>query len=184
MPDFAELEVDPTEPIAPPPVLPASNVTRKNKWSKPANEDPEILARLSRVAAMILKGVPAYKMAESEKMSVATAQRDISRVKAIWRRQANEKLGNLRDAAIAEYKLVIAQCWELAEKYPERADRFFTQVVSAQARIDKVTGIEAPEKVDVTGEVKVRNIEAVRQKRWEQIKNQLAELEQVQEKTA
>src|SRR5574343_286244 len=84
----------------------AKRVTRKNKKSVPYYEDAEILKRLSRVAELMLTGTPAWKIAEQLRVSLATAKRDIGRVREIWKTEASEKLDSLLGDALAQYTKV------------------------------------------------------------------------------
>ena len=156
-----------------PAVRPASEVKRKGKKSISYTDDPEILARLALVARLMLMGKPAYKIAEELKESLGTAKLDMARVRSIWRKESRGKISAQRDEALAQYRLTREKAWDLIDKNPDKAERFLPLVLASQERIDKVVGNEAPDRIDLSGTVKVRDIEQVRQKRWQQIAGEL-----------
>jgi hypothetical protein len=177
--DFTNIDLE--QPTLEQPILTAGEVLRKGKKSVSFKTDPEILARLTLVSEMMLKGTPAYKIAETLKESLGTAKLDISRVKQLWREESKGKLAIQREAALAQYKLALVTAWDMVEKNPERADRYLALVLAAQKRIDQLTGTEAPKEIEVGGIVKVKNIEQVRLKRWQQIAGSLQEMNVVEE---
>lgn len=163
------------------PLIPSAEVNRKGKKNTRFDEDPEILSRLSRVATYRLKGWPAFRIAEALGYPIGSAKRDIARVKALWRKEAKDALKNEMDAALAQYRLALTKAWELVESKPEKADRYLTLVIQAQERIDKITGANAPQEIKFTGEttVTVKDIEAVRKRRWAQVREALGVIGQV-----
>jgi hypothetical protein len=163
----------PDDPNLHPSIRPSGEILRKGKKSVSYTEDPEILARLSRVAGMLLKGFPAWKIADELKYPIGSAKRDIARVRAIWKKESRNKMTGQRDEALAQYRLAREKAWALVDKNPEKAERYLPIVLAAQERIDKLTGAEAPAQITLDGEVKVRNIEQVRQKRWAQIASEI-----------
>ena len=66
------------------PEKPARSVRRKGKKSVSFQDDPEILKRLGRVAEMMLEGKSLYEISTAQRCSIATAKRDIGRVRELW----------------------------------------------------------------------------------------------------
>lgn len=146
---------------------------RPGKKSIPYTEDPEILARLSQVGDLMLKGKPAFRIAEELGQPLGSTKRDIARVKALWRKAAKDKLSDQRDVSLAQYRLTITKAWELVEAKPDKADRFLAVIIRAQERIDSLLGTEAPEVFEINGEIKLRDIDAIRRERWAQVREAL-----------
>lgn len=160
----------------------AGDTEREGKKSIPWNEDPEILSRLADVAEMMNKNLPSWQIAAACETSVATAKRDIARVRELWKADATERLAGSKDAAIAQYGKVIYAAWEEFEVAPKALKKgFLDSVTRAQERIDKVTGIADPVAIGgIPGQpVQVQDMDEVRKKRWEAI---AARLEKIAEK--
>lgn len=153
----------------------AKNVRRKKKKSVPYNEDPEILKRLAQVARFMLEGMPAWQIAEKQRCSLATAKRDIKRVRELWKTDAEEQIESLLGDALAVYKKVQTEAWQKITANPDRADRYLNVVLAAQKQVDNLAGIAPPKQVNVNleGELDVRDIDTVRDERWQQIAERL-----------
>jgi hypothetical protein len=160
------------------PLVPSALVNRKGKKNPPFSEDPEILSRLSRVGAYLLKGLPAWQIAEKLNYPIGSAKRDIKRVRQLWKAEARSAISSEREKAQAQYNLVLAKAWDMVELNPDKAEKYLALVIAAQERIDKLTGANAPDEVKISGEttVNVRDIEKVRQERWAQVRQALGVL--------
>lgn len=163
------------------PLVPSDQVLRPGKKNTRYDEDPEILARLARVAAMMLKGFKAHEIASELDYPLGSAKRDIARVKTIWRKEAREAIKAQKDAALAQYKLAITKAWERIEALPEFTHRYLPIIIQAQERIDRLTGANAPEVVEERRDVTltVKDIETVRQERWLQVREALGAIGEV-----
>ena len=100
-------------------------------------------------------------------------------MRQLWRQDAKSQLSSEREQALAQYKLALAKAWELVDQNPERADRYLALVLSAQERIDKLTGANAPDIIEVKGEMTVKDIEQVRRERWAQVREGLGAIGEV-----
>jgi hypothetical protein len=135
-------------------------------WRK----DPVILTRLVSVAEVLLRGGSVLHIANTFDCSLATAKRDVARVKTLWREQSLEDLADLRSRSIAQYLLVITKSW--AEFHKKASPNWLGKILDAQARIDDIQGNQAPKEL-LVGDL---DIEAVRQKRWESVQGMLADI--------
>jgi len=169
---FSKIDLDDDDQT---PLIPSAEVLRKGKKSLPFSEDPEILSRLSRVASYLLKGLPAFRIAEKLNYPIGSAKRDIARVRQLWKQEAKSKLSSEREAALAQYRLALAKAWEMVDTRPDKADRYLALVLAAQERIDKLTGAVAPDQAEPKQEAKLstKDIETVRQDRWAQVRQAL-----------
>lgn len=158
---------------------PTSKKTRrKGKKSISYDQDPEILARLAIVAEMLLVGAKAFQIAATMNCSLATAKRDIGRIKQLWKDDARGEIDGFRSAALALYRLVIMRTWEEYGKKDNanKKDRYLTLIVATQKEIDRINGV-GPMKIDLSGKVEItEDIEKIRQRRWDTIKPQIAEM--------
>ncbi|MDD2920991.1 MAG: hypothetical protein PHQ36_01785 [Anaerolineales bacterium] len=159
----------------PEPPTSAKRVTRKGKKSVAWDADPEILKRLAKVAAMMIEGKYSWEIAETNKCSIATAKRDIKRVREIWKMEALDKLDSLMGDSLATYTRVQAAAWSKAQANPEKADRYLSVILHAQERVDKLSGVGKPEtvNVEVSGQVEVKDIDQIRDQRWKQVADSL-----------
>lgn len=151
---------------------------RKGKKSIPFDKDPEILARLAKVAELMLVGAKAFQIAATMNCSLGTAKRDIGRVKQLWKDDARIEIDGFRSAALALYKLVIMRAWEQFGKNENatKRDCYLTLVVATQKEIDRIQGV-GPLKVDLSGKLDItEDIENIRKRRWNTIKPQIAEM--------
>jgi hypothetical protein len=156
----------------------AKNVTRKGKKPIPWNDDPEILKRLTRVAELMLDGKYAWEIAEELRTSIATAKRDIGRVRELWKTHALEKSENLFGNSLATYNRVQTRAWQGMIKNPEKEAHYMKIILEAQEKIDKIAGVSKPTEVNVTvnGAIEIKDIEQVRDERWEQVKDALKDV--------
>jgi hypothetical protein len=157
---------------------PKVKVKRKGKKSLPFDQDAEILARLAVVAEMMLVGAKPFQIASTMDYSLASANRDLARIKQLWKENAREEIDQSRIVALAQYRLVLMRAWEEFGKKGNECRRhlFLNQVLATQREIDRVLGV-GPQKLDLSGSVEVtEDIEEIRKRRWEQITPQLAEM--------
>jgi hypothetical protein len=169
------------------PEKPTRATRRPGKKSIDWREDPEILQRLGTVAQMMNQGRSLIEIAQKTKVSVATAKRDIARVKEFWKEDALDQISNAKNAAIAAHQAVIRQAWEdmlkVPAKHPNRP-AFMNVIVRARGNIDKIVGIA--ERVEHSGPdgapipVEVVDLEKIRKKRWEAVAGQLAGMSEKQ----
>lgn len=154
----------------------AGDTEREGKMSVAWDEDPEILQRLAEVAQMMNKNMPSWEIAAECETSIATAKRDVARVRELWTRDAKERLALAKETSIAQYASVIRDARDiLKEASPSLKDKYMNIILRAQERIDKVTGIADPVAVGgIPGQpVEIVDIEQVRQKRWEKVEARL-----------
>jgi hypothetical protein len=146
-----------------------SNVTQPKpivelhpKGKKPLSwrKDPVILARLAAVSEMMLRGADAWQIATALEASLATARRDITRVRTLWRENSLLDIQNTREKAIAQYNLIITRAW--ADYNKKSSPHWLRIVMEAQEKIDNIYGNQAPS-VTVVAEA---DLEEIRKKRW------------------
>ena len=82
---------------------PKAGQPTKNKKSVAWDKDPDILARLAQVATMMNQGALIHQIAAAFDVSISTANRDVARVKTLWR---NGPAGfeEMRLRAYADYR--------------------------------------------------------------------------------
>jgi hypothetical protein len=151
---------------------------RKGKKSIPFDKDPEILARLATVAEMMLVGAKAFQIAASMNCSIATAKRDIGRIRQLWKDDARDEVDSFRPAALALYRLIIMRAWEEYGKKDNanKRDRYLTLIIATQKHMDRINGV-GPLQSDMTSQMEItEDIEKVRERRWKQVMPQLAEM--------
>lgn len=159
----------------------SGDVTRKGKTPVSWDNDPEILHRLALVAMLMNQNKPAYIIAEKTKTAIATAKRDIARVRELWREDAKARLTNTTDVAIAQYASIIEKAWDdmnaLSPGTPAVAS-YMNIILRAQERMDKVTGIADPIALEGKAggpiELSIVEMEKVRENRWKSVSSQLA----------
>lgn len=151
-------------PVPKPKVEPAQKGKKSVGW----RNDPVILARLAAVAEIMLMRGTAAQIAETFDCSLATAKRDISRVRMLWKEQARGDINSKREESLAEYRLIQTRAW--VEFRDKRNPRYLEVIMNAQDRIVEIEGTKAPEQVDVG----VTDINKVREERWSKIKETLA----------
>jgi hypothetical protein len=169
--EFANVEL-------PDPQKKGVKVTRKGKKSVTWNEDPEILKRLTRVAELMLSGKYAWEIAEENRCSLATAKRDIRRVRDLWAAEAMDKLDSLLGDSLATYQRIMKTAWANIVRYPEKSAQYLREIRETQKEIDKLGGLVKPEtlNVEVSGEIATRDITQVREERWNQVKDMLPDV--------
>jgi hypothetical protein len=136
------------------------------------------MARLDVISQMMVVGAKAHNIAAAMDYSLASAKRDIARVKQLWNTQAAEDINSSRSISLATYREILTRTWDELGK-PENAGRkhlLFGVIVAAQKEIDRIQGV-GPQNIVLSGSVEVtEDIEAVRKRRWEQIQPQVAEM--------
>lgn len=154
----------------------SGDVTRDGKKSVNWKDDPEILTRLADVADLMNRNQPSYVIAQECSTSIATAKRDMLRVRELWKEFAKERLEDTVNQALVQYGTVIDKAWTEFESAPKALKaQFLTAVLRAQERIDKVTGIADPVALGNMNNkpFQVENIEDVRSKRWQQVSGKI-----------
>ena len=156
----------------------SGDTEREGKKNIPWHEDPEILARLADVAALMNKNRPSYVIAEETGTSIATAKRDMKRVREFWKMDAKDRLGYTTEEAIAQYESIASDArYDLEKASPSLKAAYYMVILRALERRDKVAGIADPVSIQgVPGkpvEVSVVEIEEIRKKRWESISEKL-----------
>ena len=156
----------------------SGDTERKGKLNIPWHEDPEILARLATVAALMNKNRPSYVIAEETETSIATAKRDMKRVREFWKMDAKERLGYTTQEAIAQYESIASDARDDLEKAPPSLKAaYYMVILRALERRDKVSGIADPVSIqgvpDKPLEVSVTDVEEIRKKRWASISERI-----------
>ena len=151
---------------------------RKGKKSIAWAKDVEILTRLALVADLLLEGKMLFQISGQLECSLATTKRDVLLVKHLWREESKGEINDVRNVALAQYKLVIARAWKRLDEagLKDRPDRYLAVIAATQKEIDRIQGI-GPTKIDLSGSLELtEDIEKVRQRRWDAIKPQVAEM--------
>jgi|JI8StandDraft_1071087.scaffolds.fasta_scaffold25326_1 hypothetical protein len=156
----------------------SGDTERKGKLNIPWHEDPEILARLAEVAGMMNKNRPSYVIAEETGTSIATAKRDMKRVREFWKMDAKERLGYTTEEAIAQYEAIASDARDDLDKAPiSLKASYYMVILRALERRDKAAGIADPVSVQgVPGkpvEVSVADMDKIRLQRWAAIADKL-----------
>jgi len=156
----------------------SGDTERKGKLNVPWHEDPEILARLADVAALMNKNRPSYVIAEETGTSIATAKRDMKRVREFWKMDAKERLGYTTEEAIAQYEAIASDARDDLEKAPiSLKASYYMVILRALERRDKAAGIADPVSLQgVPGkpvEVSVADMDKIRLQRWAAIADKL-----------
>lgn len=158
--------------------LPArgGDAEREGKKSVNWREDPEILGRLADVSELMNKNQPSWVIAAEMETSIATAKRDMSRVRELWNEVAKERLEVSYDEAIMQYSDVIKKALEEFEGAPKSLKKGFLEVVlRARERIDKVSGIADPIDIGNRGNkpFQTEDISKLREERWKQVSGKI-----------
>lgn len=156
----------------------SGDTERKGKLNIPWHEDPEILARLATVAALMNKNRPSYVIAEETETSIATAKRDMKRVREFWKMDAKERLGYTTEEAIAQYEAIASDARDDLDKAPiSLKASYYMVILRALERRDKAAGIADPVSLQgVPGkpvEVSVADMDKIRLQRWAAIADKL-----------
>ncbi len=85
---------------------------KHDKKSVPWDKDPDILARLAMVATMMNQGALIHQIAAALGVSISTANRDVARVKELWRRASKDDIEDQRAASIASLIEIKTRAWE------------------------------------------------------------------------
>jgi hypothetical protein len=142
----------------------------KGKKAVSWRKDTIILTRLIAVAEIFLRGGTIISIASAFDYSFSTAKRDLARVKTLWREQSLEDLAAQRDQSIAQYRLVITKAWAEYSRKPNA--NFLRVIIDAQAKIDDIQGNQAPKEIHI----EEPDLEAIRRKRWQDLKDVLPEV--------
>jgi len=158
------------------------DMRREGKKNVPWKDDPEILQRLAEVAVLMNKNKRAFEIAAETKVSIETARNDIARVRELWKEDAEERIKNAKDSAIAQYGAVLEQAWADLKKVTVKSNNraaFMKVILAAQDRIDKVTGIADPISGPGGGPIPIElvDVEKIRKGRWKQISGNLADIQ-------
>lgn len=156
----------------------SGDTERKGKINVPWHEDPEILARLADVAALMNKNRPSYVIADETGTSIATAKRDMKRVREFWKMDAKERLGYTTEEAIAQYEAIASDARDDLDKAPiSLKASYYMVILRALERRDKAAGIADPVSLQgVPGkpvEVSVADMDKIRLQRWAAIADKL-----------
>ncbi len=164
----------------------SGDTERKGKLNVPWHEDPEILARLADVAALMNKNRPSYVIAEETGTSIATAKRDMKRVREFWKMDAKERLGYTTEEAIAQYEAIASDARDDLDKAPiSLKASYYMVILRALERRDKAAGIADPVSLQgVPGkpvEVSVADMDKIRLQRWASIADKLTKVSNVEQ---
>jgi hypothetical protein len=156
----------------------SGDTERKGKVNVPWHEDPEILARLADVAALMNKNRPSYVIADETGTSIATAKRDMKRVREFWKMDAKERLGYTTEEAIAQYEAIASDARDHLDKAPiSLKASYYMVILRALERRDKAAGIADPVSLQgVPGkpvEISVADMDKIRLQRWAAIADKL-----------
>jgi len=141
------------------------------------DQDHDILLRLETVAIMVLQGASLRQIAEAMGYSHETARKDRERVRLLWRREAVDQVVEARNQSIAQIRLVQSEAWavwrDMSREERKHMPAPLKTVLDAERQIIELQGSGLPAEHDVT--IHVKDIEAVRKQRWEQIGGALKE---------
>lgn len=112
------------------------------------DQDAEILARLTTVAAMMIQGAKGWQIAEALGYSLRSAYRDIDRVDTMWKREAANSVEQSRVRSIAQYREIQTQAWQ--QYRSTKKESWLRIAMDAQSQIDALEGTRKPVGVDVT----------------------------------
>lgn len=166
----------------------SGDTRREGKINLPWHEDPEILARLAEVAALMNKNRPSYVIAEETGVSIATAKRDMKRVREFWKLDAKERLGYTTQEAIAQYESIASNARDDLDKAPPSLKAaYYMVILRALERRDKVAGIADPVSIqgvpDKPVEVSVVDMDKIRLERWKSISDKIQKVTDDQQPT-
>lgn len=121
-------------------------MTKSVKW----DQDPEILARLEVVAQMVLQGAKRWQIAKQLETSLRTASRDIRRVRALWRRSAEQRVETLRMEYREGYRFMQGQAYDQFLTEPSDGRPWLRLALDCQDRLVELDGVRKPTKVALT----------------------------------
>jgi Trp operon repressor len=110
-------------------------------WDK----DPDILARLNIVASMMNQGAKVHQIASSLACSISTANRDVARVKELWRRASKGEIEDKRAEVLAgleEIKLLAYDDYRAAKQEKRGGMAALRLALDAQKEIAAVLGVK------------------------------------------
>lgn len=154
----------------------AGDTEREGKKSINWREDPEILERLTTVADLMNKNQPSWVIAAETETSLATAKRDMARVRELWKEFANERLEGSLDTSLMQYGEVINNAWQEYKNAPASMKaQYLNVILKAQERIDKVSGIADPIDIGNRGNkpFQTEDISKIREERWKQVSGKI-----------
>lgn len=131
-----------TKTFLPTPPIKAEKAPKGRK-SKSWRTDAEIQTRLSVVAELMIRRANMEQIAKATGSSLATAKRDVARVRTLWREAALENIEDRRQEAISQYKAIQLRAWDEYTRKKENENknpRFLQIVMDAQAHIDDIEG--------------------------------------------
>lgn len=126
-----------------------ASAPRKGKRSRRWDRDPDVLMRLESVAQLMLRGAKIWQIAEAMGYSFSTARRDIQRVRKMWATETGHKLGELRDASVAQLREVQLRAWQEYDKAQRKNPSWLRLIRDCELDIVNLQGTKAPEVLDV-----------------------------------
>jgi hypothetical protein len=105
---------------------------RKIRWDR----DPDILARLEGVAQMMIRGGKAWQIADAFDVSLRTANRDIRRVRILWKRESEQSIEKSRQESLAKLRALQQQALTEYDKVARQTfkDRDGKEIKGAKTR--------------------------------------------------
>jgi hypothetical protein len=136
---------------------PAVEYRKKGKKSINWRLDIIILKRLALVADLMLRNLPSWEIMERVQAeigggrldagegaySLATAKRDIQRVKTLWRESANGAVASYREESIALYRSIVREARDNFDL--TKNPRYLEIAIDAQKVLDERNGLKSPE---------------------------------------
>lgn len=138
------------------------NGPQKGKKSVRWDRDPVILLRLESVAQMMLRRARAWQIAETLDTSIATAKRDIRRVRILWRKASEHNIEEFRQGSLAQLFAIQQQAWTRfdgkqpseegsTERQAKKAGiRWLRLALECEREIMDLLGTKAPVKIAPT----------------------------------
>lgn len=115
---------------------------RKGKKSLAWNKDPEILARMERVEALVLAGHSNLAIAKFLKVSEPTVRRDRLRIAQLWRDKVGADIASMRGRSFSQYARIAKQA---DQQYKITKDPQFLRIVLETERsIVNLLGTQLP----------------------------------------
>ena len=109
------------------------------------NQDPDILARLTQVATMMNQGAVIHQIASAFGVSISTANRDVARVKRLWREASKGEIEDKRAEVLAGFEEIRLRAYEdyRAAKQEKRGGIAALRLaLDAQKEIAAVLGVK------------------------------------------
>ncbi len=121
--------------------IPKTEVAVKGKISRNWRRDPDILARLTVVAQNMLTRTPLEKIAQVTGSSLRTVNRDVERVRTLWRETMLKDIEERVLDALYQYRGIQRVAWEEFDLDPNnRNPRYLQIIMDAQNHIDSLEG--------------------------------------------